>query len=108
MQLERQFRRREREQRQSTKPYWIDIHPPSVDEYRPAIQSLLRARRIQSENSFLLQAETRSASVDAIGLGQLRGLNKDLGNILGIVDQARGIYFQWGFVSEWERFSCLA
>jgi formylglycine-generating enzyme required for sulfatase activity len=82
------FHGREREQRQNTKPYWIDIHPPSVDEYRPIIQALLRAGRIQSENSFLLQAETRSAAVDALGLGQLRALNKDVGNILGIVDQA--------------------
>ena len=72
----------------SRKAYWIDIRPRSVDEYRPVIRALLRAGRIQSENSFLLQAETRSAAVDAVGLGQLRGLNKDLGNILGIVDQA--------------------
>jgi hypothetical protein len=69
------FHGREREHRQNTKPYWIDIRPPSVDEYRPVSQALLRAGRIQSENSFLLQAETRSAAVDAVGLGQLRGLD---------------------------------
>ena len=46
------------------------------------------AGRIENENSFLLQAEARSSAVAAVGLGQLRGLNKDLGDILGVVDQA--------------------
>ena len=78
---------REREPRQSEKPYWIDIRPPTVDEYRPIVEGLLRAGHLQRDNSFLLTSEPRSAAVDAVGLSQLRTLNKDLGAIFGTIDQ---------------------
>jgi hypothetical protein len=79
---------REREPRDSSKGYWIDIRPPTVDEYRPIALALERAGRLHRENSFLLQAEARSSAVDAVGLGQLRDLNKNLGDIFGVIEQA--------------------
>jgi hypothetical protein len=79
---------RERETRRNPSAYWIDLRPPTVDEYRPIARGLQRSGRLQAENSFLLQSEERSAAVDTVGLGQLRDLNKNLGDIFGVIDQA--------------------
>jgi len=79
---------RERESRRNDTPFWIDIRPPTVDEYRPIAEELLRTGRLRRDNSFILTAETRSKAVDAVGLGQLRSLNSDLGAILGTIDQS--------------------
>lgn len=79
---------REREPQQNATPFWIDIRPPTVDEYRPIVEALLQSGQLKRDNSFLLTAEQRNSAVDAVGLGQLRSLNKDLGAIFGAVAQS--------------------
>jgi hypothetical protein len=78
----------EREARVNSEPYWIDLRPPTVNEYRHIARSLLESGKLQVENSFLLNSERSSQAIDNFGLGQLRELNKDLGAIFGLVNQA--------------------
>ncbi|MBX3024945.1 SUMF1/EgtB/PvdO family nonheme iron enzyme [bacterium] len=80
------FHGREREPRTSSRPFWIDLRPPTVSEYLKVAAALLRNGELDRENSFVLTWQQRSAAVDAVGLGQLRGLNKDLGEIFGTIE----------------------
>lgn len=82
------FHGRDSEPRVNRKAYWIDLRPPTVAQYLPIAEALLAAGRLQVENSFLLTAEQRSAAVNQTNLEQLRTLNKDLGAVFGVIDQA--------------------
>lgn len=79
---------RENELRQSKEPFWIDIKPPVVLEYIPLAERLLNAGLLDASQSFVLTARQQSAAVDATGLGQLRTLGKDLGDIFGGIAQS--------------------
>lgn len=78
---------REREPSHSDHDFWIDIRPPTVLEYARVAQRLLADNLLRPEESFLLTARQQSAAVDATGLGQLRTLGKDLGDIFGVIAQ---------------------
>lgn len=79
---------RENESRHNNEPFWIDIKPPTVLEYMARAERLLHAGHLDESHSFLLTARRQSASVDATGLGQLRTLGKDLGDIFGVISQS--------------------
>jgi hypothetical protein len=76
---------RELERRTQVTPFWIDLRPPTVDQYIPRARSLMQAGVLKPENSFLLTSMQQSASIDAVGLGQLRSLNDNLGAVFGVI-----------------------
>jgi formylglycine-generating enzyme required for sulfatase activity len=78
---------RESEPQRNLHPFWIDIRPPTVREYMRVAQRLLDKGLLRPENSFMLTARQQSRAVDATGTGQLRSLGKNLGDILGLIDQ---------------------
>lgn len=80
------FHGREREPRTQGEAFWIDLRPPTVTEYLKVADTLLRSGQLDPENSFVLSWQQRSAAVDAVGLGQIRSLNKDLGEIFGAIE----------------------
>lgn len=82
------FHGRELEPRTSTAPFWIDVRPPTVAEYLTVSDALLQSKQLDRENSFVLTWRQRSSAVDAVGLGQLRTLNRDLGRIFGAIEAA--------------------
>lgn len=77
---------RERDLRTNTQPFWIDIRPPTVQEYWRVANALLQTGQLDQENSFVLSWRQRSAATDAVGLEKLPILNKDLGAILGAIE----------------------
>ena len=77
----------EYEPRRNPNPFWIDIRPPTVREYLSVVERLLDRGLLQQENSFVLTARQQSKAIDAMGLGQLRSLNKNLGDIFGVIAQ---------------------
>ncbi len=79
---------REREKRSNVVPYWIDIRPPTVDEYLPNVTRLISEGSLQPDNSFLATFSQRKAGMEAAGLEQLGKLSGDLGAIFGKIDQA--------------------
>ncbi len=79
---------RESESRRNASSFWIDIRPLTVREYLPVAERLLSSGALRRENSFVLTARQQSNAIDATGLGQLRSLNRDLGNIFGVLAQA--------------------
>jgi len=81
------FHGQENEPQRNLHPYWIDIRPPTVREYLPIAEKLANSGLLQSENSFLLTARQQSKAVEATGTGQLRSLNRELGNIFGTIAQ---------------------
>lgn len=78
---------RENEARSSARPYWIDIRPPTVGEYLPAAERLLRSGELSRDASFVLTARQQSTAIDATGLDQLRSLGKSLGDVFGVIAQ---------------------
>lgn len=82
------FHGREREARTSEKAFWIDLRPPTVDQYAPIADRLLASGALKADNSFLLRWRQRSAAIDAVGLQQIRPLAKDLGAIFGVIAAA--------------------
>jgi hypothetical protein len=79
---------RERDRRRNEQPFWIDIRPPTVKAYLPVALKLSAEGALGPEGSLLVDWRERSGAVDAVGLDQLRNLNSDLGEILGIIDSA--------------------
>lgn len=78
---------REREQRMNKEAFWIDIAPPTVEEYLPVAQSISE-EDLGPKGSLLLDWLQTSSAVDAVGLDQLRTLNRDLGDIFAVIDSA--------------------
>lgn len=76
---------RDREAQVSAKAYWIELRPPTMVQYTPVAAQLLAQGKLLEENSFVLTWRRRDAAVSATGLDQLRTLNRDLGQILGVV-----------------------
>jgi formylglycine-generating enzyme required for sulfatase activity len=83
---------RDRQARRNDKPFWIDLSPPTVAAYTPVAEDLVRRRVLKIEDSDLLQAQQRSSAVDAVGLGQLRSLNRNLGDIFGVIAQGNSAH----------------
>jgi hypothetical protein len=81
------FRGQENEPSRPSKPYWIDPRPPTVAEYLPRAERLASSGLLETEHSFVLTARARSVAVDQTGLGGLRALGKDLGDIFGLISQ---------------------
>ncbi len=79
---------RDNEARQSERSFWIDLSPPTVETYELMARQMLAAGVLKPDNSFVLSARERSAAIDATGLGQLRTLNKSLGDVFGVVAAA--------------------
>jgi formylglycine-generating enzyme required for sulfatase activity len=82
------FHGRERTPRSNERSFWIDIRPPTVTEYLPVAQQLSDDGVLEPEGSLLINWRVRSRALDAVGLGQLRELSRDLGKIFGIIDSA--------------------
>jgi|GEM_PF-3605192 len=80
------FQGRESGRRSNSRAFWIDVRPPTVVEYLKIAEGLLQQGELARENSFVLSARQRSSAVDAVGLGQLRSLNQDLGAIFGAIE----------------------
>jgi hypothetical protein len=76
---------RELEQRVQRTSFWIDLRPPTVQQYLPIARSLMQSGELKTENSFLLTSSERGAGLDSVGLGQVRTLNQDLGAIFGVI-----------------------
>jgi hypothetical protein len=76
---------RELEQRIQRTSFWIDLRPPTVQQYLPIARSLMQSGGLKAENSFLLTSSDRSAGLDNVGLGQVRTLNQNLGAIFGAI-----------------------
>jgi formylglycine-generating enzyme required for sulfatase activity len=79
---------RDLEQRNSTRPFWIDIRPPTVAEFLPVAERLVQQGRLDDENSFVLTARRRRAALDAVGGGAFERLGRDLGAVFGVIEQA--------------------
>jgi formylglycine-generating enzyme required for sulfatase activity len=79
---------REREKRTSDTSYWIDIRPPTVQEYLPIVLEKVSKGKLAPDNSFLVTFNQRQAAVVATGTEQLNQLSSDLGDIFGKIDQA--------------------
>lgn len=77
---------REREARSSATPFWIDLRPPTVEEYTVIASRLMSRGELKEENSFILSWRQRSAAIDAVGLSQLRTLSKHLGEIASVIE----------------------
>jgi Sulfatase-modifying factor enzyme 1 len=76
---------RELEQRVQGNSFWIDLRPPTVQQYIPIARTLMQSGGLKAENSFLLTSSERSAGLDSTGLGQVRTLNQNLGAIFGVI-----------------------
>jgi hypothetical protein len=79
---------RELKPRSNASPYWIDIRPPTVNDYMPVARALLDAGRLDIANSFILNGKKAKGALENLGLGQLKTLNDDLGDIFGVIDAA--------------------
>lgn len=79
------FQGREREMQRSGRAFWIDLSPPTVEAYEAVVRQMLATGELKVENSFVLSARERSAAIDAMGLGQVRSLSKNLGDIFGTI-----------------------
>jgi hypothetical protein len=84
----RWFHGLDNEARNNATPFWIDVRPPTVAEYVPIAERLMRSGQLEADGSFILAARQQSAAVEQTGLGQLRSLNDDLGAIFGVVSAA--------------------
>lgn len=82
------FHERERTPKVSERSYWIDIRPPTVEEYLPLARQFATEGLLEPEGSLLINWRARSGAVDAVGLGQLRQLSNDLGEVFGIIASA--------------------
>lgn len=82
------IRGRDRESQVTATGYWIDLRPPTMEQYAPMAARLQAQGKLREENSFVLTWRRRDAAVSATGLDQLRSLNRDLGQIFGIVQAA--------------------
>ncbi len=82
------FHGREREPRTNSVAYWIDLRPPTVEQYMVVARRLLAIRNLEEQNSYVLSWHQRDAAIDAVGLQQLRPLNRALGEIFGVVEAA--------------------
>lgn len=76
---------RELEETVQKKSFWIDLRPPTVEHYLPIARFLMEKGELKSENSFLLTSMGRSQAIDNVGLGQVRTLNQNLGEIFGAI-----------------------
>jgi hypothetical protein len=84
---------RDLELKENSQGYWIDIRPPTVQEYESAALALMRAGKLDAQNSFLLTWRQRSNAIDAVGgVGNLRQLAGDLGKIIGIIESANSSF----------------
>lgn len=83
---------RENSARTNAVPFWIDLRPPTVEQYEPIARRLLQDGRLDAEQSFLLTALQQQAGVKATGLEQVSRLADDIGDILTVVAQANSPY----------------
>ena len=82
------FHGREQEQRTNSRPYWIDLRPPTVREYLPIAHELLQDNVLGVKGSLLISWRQKRSAVDNLGLDSLKQLNKDLSDIFAIIDSA--------------------
>ena len=79
---------RDRISRTNEQPYWIDIRPPTVQEYLPRAKRLVRERLLDSDNSVVLSTESTTAGIERTGLTGVQQLGQDLSKIVGVIDQS--------------------
>jgi formylglycine-generating enzyme required for sulfatase activity len=79
------WRGREKERVQNREPFWIDLWPPTVEDYLRVLQRWSDEGRLPLEGSVLAVAARNRRSIDAVGLAQLPALGKDLGKIFDVL-----------------------
>ena len=79
---------RDRTSRTNEHPYWIDIRPPTVQEYLPRAERLVREGLLDSDNSVVLTTQSTAAGIEQTGLTGVRQLGQDLSRIAGVIDQS--------------------
>jgi hypothetical protein len=66
--------------------FWIDIAPPTVKEYLPLARALHNSGKVNLDEILLLGAEAQRESTEAVGLGQLLQLSRDLADVFAVID----------------------
>ena len=79
------WRGREKERARNDAPFWIDMWPPTVEEYVPLLERWADEGRLPLEGSVLVVAARNRRSVKAVGLGQLPSLGRDLSKIFDVL-----------------------
>ena len=81
-------RGRDNESSVNSSAFWIDVRPPTIAEYVPVAERLLADGHLPRDVSLVLTARQQQSAVKRTGLEQLHSLNKNLGEVFGIVSQA--------------------
>ena len=84
----RWFHGREREPQLNEIPYWIDLRPPTVNEYLPIATEFIESDVLGQEGSLLINWRGTYSAIDAVGLNQLQQLNSNLGDVFAIIESA--------------------
>ena len=74
----------DRQSLKSDKPFWIDLYPVTVHQYRPF--ALEAERKDDIQYSALLDGERNASAVDAVGLKQVPKLMDDLNQVFNMVN----------------------
>ncbi|HEX7183292.1 MAG TPA: SUMF1/EgtB/PvdO family nonheme iron enzyme [Thermoanaerobaculia bacterium] len=76
------------EPRKPLRPYWIDLEPVTVADYRPRVERWLAQGKIRLDESMLLMAEQNRRGLENVGLGQVESLGRNLADIFEVVEEA--------------------
>ncbi|HWM94360.1 MAG TPA: SUMF1/EgtB/PvdO family nonheme iron enzyme [Thermoanaerobaculia bacterium] len=79
---------RDVEPREPLQPFWIDLEPVTVAEYRPRVEHWLAQGKIRLDESMLLMSEQRRQGLENVGLGQVESLGRNLADIFEVVEEA--------------------
>jgi formylglycine-generating enzyme required for sulfatase activity len=79
---------REVEPRKPLQPFWIDLKPVTVADYRPRVERWLADGKIQRDESMLLMAEQRRRGLENVGIGQVESLGRNVADIFEVVEEA--------------------
>lgn len=79
---------RDVEPRKPLPPFWIDLEPVTVADYRPRVERWLAEGKIQLDESMLLMSEQRQQGLENVGLDQVESLGRNLADILAVVEEA--------------------
>jgi hypothetical protein len=78
--------------RKPLRPFWIDLEPVTVADYRPRVERWLAQDKIQLDESMLLMSEQRRRGLENVGLGQVQSLGRNLADIFKVVEEANVIF----------------
>lgn len=82
------FHGREQEPRWNKIPYWIDLRPPTVNEYLPVANEFIESDVLGPKGSLLINWRETSSAIDALELNQLQQLSSNLSDVFAIIESA--------------------